>query len=206
MITTQEEEGKYLIIRLNHDDNNKSNYYDTVYLVLLLIFPMPSYMPHGESLVYHVSLFRLAHLKVKDEVMKYNNLPRRLLRLVHQVDSNSNVNLNKIPQIVLLIFLQLRCKWILKKYQVENDITDLEWMVKKYWVNNDIKKYQVDNNTSIHYSPSGFRDKVGNTKMELILNTTDTKLQWILKKYQVNNDHTSETIFDDNAPLLQLVI
>jgi len=30
--------------------------------------------------------------------------------------SQVNVNLNKILQVVLLIFLQLKCKWILKKY------------------------------------------------------------------------------------------
>ena len=47
--------------------NNKYIFYDTVYLVLLsLLSEILSYMPHVESLLYHVnlsdtSLFRLAH-------------------------------------------------------------------------------------------------------------------------------------------------
>ena len=40
------------------------------------------------------------------------------------ISVNSNINLNKILQVVLSIFLQLRCKWILKKYRVENDNDD----------------------------------------------------------------------------------
>ena len=40
-----------------------------------------------------------------------------------------------ILQIVLSIFLQLGCKWILKKYRVEND-TKMDWILKKYQVNN----------------------------------------------------------------------
>ena len=36
----------------------------------------------------------------------------------------------------------------MKWYTVDNDINDLEWMLKKYWVNN---------NTSIHYKQDGCR-------------------------------------------------
>ena len=53
---TQQEEGKYSIIELDNNDNNKYIYYDTVYL-LLLISRMLSFVPPWESLVYHVSLF-----------------------------------------------------------------------------------------------------------------------------------------------------
>ena len=58
--TTQQEEGKYSIIELADNDNNKWMYYDTVYLVLL-ISRMLCFVPPGESLVYHVNLLWLEY-------------------------------------------------------------------------------------------------------------------------------------------------
>ena len=63
----------------------------------------------------------------------------RLFQSIYQV--NSNINWNKILQIVLPIFLQLGCKWTLKKYQVNND-TKMDLILK--W-------YQVDNDSEIAY-------------------------------------------------------
>ena len=90
------------------------------------------------------------HQIVKNEVVRYDNL--------------------SILQIVLLIFLQLKCKWILNMYQVDNDndlkwlitsatkVECLEWYMQKYRVNNDtnldyiLKRYQVDNVYKPKYS------------------------------------------------------
>ena len=66
-----------------------------------------------------------------DVIVKNEVMSGRLFQSVYQVDSN----MNKILQVVLLI---LGRKWILKKYQVEND-DDLEWIRKKYRVDNDTK-------------------------------------------------------------------
>jgi len=47
--------------------------------------------------------------------------------------------MNKILQIVLSIFLQLGCEWILKKYLALSIFLQLgcEWILKKYQVKNE---------------------------------------------------------------------
>ena len=63
-----------------------------------------------------------------------------------------------------------------------------------------MKKYRVDNDTSIHCSPSGLGRNIEDTKVEWFLklytvnndNTVDIKLAWILKKYRIKNDSNTE--------------
>lgn len=45
---------------------------------------------------------------VKNEVMRHDDLTKRLFRMVYPV--NNNINLNKILHVVLSICLQLECK------------------------------------------------------------------------------------------------
>jgi len=77
-------------------------------------------------------------VKVKNEVMS-----GRLFQSVYRVNNNSN--LNKILQIVLPIFLQLVCKWILKKYRVKNDTKKMDWILKWYQVDNVYKSSYCNN-------------------------------------------------------------
>ena len=89
-----------------------------------------------------------------------------------------------ILQIVLSIFLQLGCEWILKKYRVDNVLQIVlsislqlgcEWVLKKYRVDNDIKMdwilkwYRVDNDPVDSFPTSAFVDKM---------------LEWTRKKYR----------------------
>ena len=74
-----------------------------------------------------IDIQRQDHQILKNEVVRHNDLYGRLFLLVNRVDSN--VNLNKMLQIVLLIFLQLEFEWVLKKYRVDNN-DNLEWLMK----------------------------------------------------------------------------
>ena len=75
---------------------------------------------------------------------------------------------------------------------INHDDSNLEWIVKKY---------RVDNDTSIHYSLSGLGRNVEDTKVEWFLkwytvdndNTIDIKLTWILKKYRESRMITTLT-------------
>ena len=85
--------------------------------------------------------------------VRYDGFPGRLFQSVYR--ANSNVILNKILLVVFPIFLQIECEWILKKYRVDND-------------------------TSIHYSPSGLMRNIDDAELEYF--------EWLMKRYIVNND------------------
>ena len=144
----------------------------------------PSKIPNDEE--------RVVLLNLVSQVMK-NDV---LFWLVNRIDSN--VKLNKILRLVSSIFLHLECKWILKKYRVDND-NNLEWLMKQYTVNNYNKATSNDSNTSIGCSDNNYGDGC----VDITSATKVKSLEWYTQKYQVDNDTTLDYILkcyqDDNV-------
>ena len=138
------------------------------------------------------------NMMVKNEVVS-----GRLFQSVYRVDSNSN--LDKILQIVLPIFLQLVCEWILKKYRVENDTKKMDWILKWYRVDNVYKSSYCNNVWSAFFpvllslleTPFSQRDEndpVDSFPTSAFVDTI--KLKGILNQYRVNN--YGETAYDES--------
>ena len=109
------------VVYSSDNQDQKSNYHNCYDVYSESIDSNPSKIPnYGKRVVLISSVSWLKNnVKVKNEVEG-----GRLFQSVYQI--NSNINFNKILQIVLSIFLQLGCVWTLKKNQVNNRITDLE--------------------------------------------------------------------------------
>ena len=161
-----------------------------------LIASNPSMIPNdGERVV----LLSLVSRVEKNMMVKNDVMSGRFFQSIYRV--NSNINL---IQIVLLIFLQIECEWILKKYQVDNMLQTVlsiflqigcNWILKKYRVdNNPVDSFPTSASVDTTISQRDENDPVDSFPTSAFVDTI--KLEGSLNQYRV--DHYNKTVYDES--------